>query len=276
MNFFSNIFRAVSNSYPALKLRDLLDLRPSPFHPCMSESVSDLFLWRVDDVWETYFDLFHIAGVINPNFNDQYDVLIYIYDRNGALINTEIFSIQFGEVQLLKLKDFLCGHIGYGTFAIFHMVDNDCLLDGLSCISERGYTSFRRSDDRSLLRSYAHGNLPVIGMNQHTRQVRVLGLRSVSRKFFYKPQVTFHDCSKFEICVVNPVSQAIFFLLELLDVHGKPIEVIENSLLEKGSFCFSSGDSHKSVHSINITSQVRILRPLIFKYYQSHFDVFHA
>ena len=81
---------------------------------------------------------------------------------------------------------------------------------------------------------------------------------------------------KFEICIVNPVSQAIFFVLEFLDVHGKPIEQIENSLLEKDSFCFFSVDSHKSVHSINITSQVTILRPLIFKYYQSHFDISHA
>ncbi len=276
MNLVKKITRAATTSYPGLMLRDLLGVRPTPFYPRMSESVSDLFLWRNDDVWETYFDLFHIAGVINPDFTDEYDVLICLYDPIGVLINTETVKVAFGEIKQLKLQGLLRGRQGFGTFAIFHMVDNDRLFGGLSCIAERGYTSFRRKTDQSRLRSYVHGNLPVIGMDQHTRRIRTLGLRSIFRQYFYRPQVTFDDCRVFEICLANPVAKPISFTLELLDVRGEVIERIQHVLLESGSFCFSSLGLNKPVQWVNLTSKVRILRPIIFKYYESHFDVLHG
>jgi len=276
MKFFRKIIRTTFTSYFGLILRDLLGVRPSYFYPRLSESVSDLFLWRNDDVWETYFDLFHIAGVISPDFTDDYDVLIMLYDSVGLLINTETVRVRFGDIKLISLHCLLCGHKGFGTFAVFHMVDNDRLFGGLSCIAERGYTSFRRKADHSVLRSYVHGNLPVIGMDQHNHRTRILGLSSIYRKYFYMPQVTFDDCIVFEICLVNPVAKQISLSLELLNVHGEVIERIQHVMMERGSFYFSSIGLNKSVQWVNLFSKVRILRPIIFKHYKSHFDVFHA
>jgi hypothetical protein len=118
--------------------------------------------------------------------------------------------------------------------------------------------------------------LPVIGMDQHNRRSRTLGLCSIYRQYFYRPQVTFDDCIVFEICLANPVAKQISLTLELLDVNGAVIERIQHVLQESGSFCFSSLGLNKTVQWVNLISKVRILRPIIFKHYKSHFDVLHA
>lgn len=276
MKLIRKFIRTAITSYPGLILRDLLGVRPSPFYPQLSESVSDLFIWRNDEDWETFFDLFHIAGIICPDFTEEYDVLIVLYDPVGLMLNTETIRVRFGEINLIKLQSLLHGCQGFGTFAVFHMVDNTRLFAGLSCISERGYTSFRRKVDQSRLRSYVHGNLPVIGIDQHTRKIRTLGLSSIYRQYFYRPQVTFDNCKVFEIYLANPVAKQISFTLELIDVHGEVIRRIQHVLLERGSFCFSSLGLNKTVRWVNLISRVRILRPIIFIHYNSHFDVLHA
>jgi hypothetical protein len=265
------------NSFFGLRLRSIVGLHAPAFYPDLSEVVSDLFVWRNDKTWDTRFDLFHIASLINPDFTKSYDVLVHLYDSAGQLIAAKTIEIEPGALKILKLEELLNGEQGVGTFAVFHIVRNaDLFKAGGTCLAERGYTSFNRKSDPPLFRSYVHGNSYVLGYEPVGGRVRSIGAPPALRSYFYRPQVSFEDCNCFELLLVNPASRPIKLNLMLYDEDGNDVDIIEYHLPINGSMRFCSSSYSKKIHTVNLVSKVIFLRPMIFTYYQSHFDVFHA
>ena len=268
--------RSIARSPVGLTLKSLLGMPLPEYIPRLDECVSDLFIWRSDDVWETRFDLFHIAGIVNPRFTQPYPVLIHVYDKEGSLLYEQSREVQYGEVQKLRLEELLGRQSGFGSFALFHLVDNAALFGkDNTCLVERGYTSFRRKTDGSLLCSYVHGNGFILGCDQKRLKVRNVG-RPISRACFYRPQVLFGDCDFFELFLVNPTSRPIQISLELFDSGTGAVSRLPTTLPVRGAFFFSSQNGPKGIETIKIHSEFPMLRPLIFKFYATHFDVLHG
>lgn len=269
------VLKGVANSAVGLKLRHVLGMPVPEYLPRLHESVSDLFLWRSDKVWETRFDLLHMAGMINPAFTRPYPVLIHLYDQEGVLLDQQQREVSSGEVQRLNLEEMLGPRKGFGSFALFHLVDpTDLFGENKTCLAERGYTSFRRKTDPSPLWSYVHGNLFVLGCDKKSLKVRNLG-RLISEPYFYRPQLSFEECSYFELFITNPTSQPLEMTLEWMDSQ-KVVSRVAHSLPVKGTSFFSSPKGPQKIHAVHITSRFPMLRPLIFKFYATHFDVLHG
>src|SRR5437868_4032784 len=100
----SRLLRALANTRAGLRARHFTGIFPPayPFVPDLGEVVSDLFLWRKDAQWETRFDLCHIAGLVNPRFDQPYEVLIRLHDAGGDVIATHVSEVRYGAVQLLQ------------------------------------------------------------------------------------------------------------------------------------------------------------------------------
>lgn len=265
--------RRLANTPSALRLRHALGIRVPDYVPDLREAVSDCFVWRRDEVWETFFDVTHIAGILNPAVRSDYLVLVVGYGADGSEIGRREFDVRCDRVRLMSIADVIGSHRGYGTFAVFHLAPLEAVFGGdATCLAERGYVSYRRKTDDSPLRSYVHGNLYGMGARPDTAKWRsiVLPLR---RARTYQPQVRLDDCVLSELALANyhPSGVDVEILPWRQGAWGAPLR---RSIPRNGSIVVASTDLQ--AERVAIRAAMPMPRPLLFKHYASHFDVFHG
>ena len=136
-------------------------------------------------------------------------------------------------------------------------------------VAERGYTGYRVGDG---VWNFVHGNHYSASLTSNN-EIESL----VSRSFFktsYKMQVSFNDSNKQELVVNNPDKKEakldfLYFDSEM-NYLGKE-SIILNSL----STIIYNLAKYKFKY-IEIKSNIIFCRPLVIKYYDTYFDVFHA
>ena len=268
-----NLLRRLANTRAGLYFRHAFGVRAPEYIPNFTEVVSDLFVWRCDDIWETYFDLTHIAGILNPEMRLNYSVSLVIFSSDGIEIGRHTQTVMFAESYLVRINDLPGAANGHGTFAVLHMAPLSAVFGPeRTCLTERGYVSYRRKLDSSPLRSYVHGNLYGIGGNPTTRQFRTLTL-SIRQTHEYQPQVRLDDCERCEIALVNYSPRRLN--VEALALRGgKSEQRLNISLNPRGSVVIDS--STLPLERIALRAKLPLPRPLLFKHYASHFDVFHG
>jgi len=269
----SRLLRALANSRIGLRARHFTGMFPPayPFLPDLDEVVSDLFLWRSDARWETHFDLCHLAGLVNPRMHRPYEVLIRLHDAGGGVIDTHIREVHYGTVQTLGLEELVGPRQGHGTFSVFHLV-NAAEVFGTerTCLTERGYVSYRRRGDP--LRSYVHGNLYGAGCHPVTRRIRNLGAKS-RRDQAYRPQVRLDDCEYAELALCNFSDESIEVAVDAMNGGSKGGQYL---LAPSASLLLDTRSALAGCALASLRSKVAFLRPLIFKHYETHFDVLHG
>ena len=275
---FFGLVRVVAKMPTVLFFRELLNFYPPSINLKYSEVASDLFIWRDVSNWDTYFNIAHLGPILNPYYKEEYSAIIELYDSQGSTIETKKISLVFGDSYLLSINDLLvtCKEkYTSGTFAVFHLANLTALFGNKRvCLAERGFVSYKRKSDVSVLRAYAHGNMIATGFCLIKNISRRLGVYQKAKKY-YRQQLTLEDSLYSEIALVNFLSSDILVGLYQYKEHLK-INLMEISI-PPGGLTFLRSTSDFDLHfPIEIESNVEFLRPVVFKYYENHFDILHG
>lgn len=219
-------------------------------------SVSDSFLWRTDYGFVTKFKFLDILDMFYDAKHTF--VEIFIYTKNGDLIKSLIVENLKKTNELTIDKNFLGGLEDYGYFNIFH---HDLTQNSEFIISNRCYLGF--SKDNNFF-SYVHGNLlSKFKDNLHSELKSDIIQNSLSTNQEYSIQNNFKEFPQTEFYFANPTSDLIKF-----EILG------EKYLLKKNNCKIIKFD--KIEKKVIIKSNCMFLRPIIFNYKQSFFDVYHG
>jgi hypothetical protein len=270
------LLKACFNNAVGDKIRTTLGIQP-PFvnRPISSKAaISDIFPWRVDDLWETQFDILNIPALLEADRQADQQIQLVIFNQSGDEIERTAIEAPATKAHKINLRDYLKGATGSGTFSCFHTAQTNGLTQKYrSYIAERGYLSFRRKQDQ--LWSYVHGNQQAIAMNMKNNRLSFVGGSSKDEDI-YRPQLTFEDCEKFEIVYANPTGKAQTISLRLFDRQGKTRAGGDTLIPPRGIHVFSINNHDADIISVQNSSRVKMWRPVIFKFYESHFNVLHA
>ena len=80
------LIKKFSNLPLSISLRNAIGIRPKYYiEPPLNNSVSDLFLWRSDDVWRTRLDLLNLPSVLYPDQNITDKITLIFFDPQGKI-----------------------------------------------------------------------------------------------------------------------------------------------------------------------------------------------
>jgi hypothetical protein len=244
-----------------------LTLRPSDTEAV----ISDLFLWRQDDGWKTFFELLDIFTLVEPaNVPGKRAVTLMIFDRFGQTVSEQKLSVNPGGRQTESISDLLPRTIGeYGTFACFHVGHKPSTVSKQIFIAERGYCGYARSKDGP--RSYVHGNLDAVALGSlGIEQVGAPGLLAST----YRLQVLIEPEATYELAFVNPSKKVRRF--EITQEGSNFREMRRVRLLPRQSANVNLGKWRPGHTLVSIRSRLPMARPLVFFRQGDAFDVFHG
>jgi hypothetical protein len=234
-------------------------------------TISDLFLWRKDPNWSSFFELLDIKYLINPND-----------DINRESISKFIFFNSFGEKILEKdisysnegrntinISSILPDSInGYGTFSCFHIISKSYLSKTNSFFAERGYCGYSRNDNQC--KSYVHGNLDAVAYNNS--KIEMLGNYN-KRTYFYNLQYEFSAGINYEIIITNPTRSKQTITLNFTNLKESD-EIF--TLNPRGSIVKKIFLKGNIKVRLIVKSNIYMARPIIFRYHDNSLDVFHG
>jgi hypothetical protein len=201
--------RSLSDSALGDRLKTALRFRaPKLIRPfSKNATVSDLFPWRVDETWDTRFDVMNIPSIIFPEQAVEDIASIHIFDHDGNRLSTHQIKVPpFSSVPVM-IRSLLKNSSGTGTFACFHAaIGQHELTEAGSIIAERNYVSFRQQEDT--LWSYVHGNANALVKPNDNDSLKTLAGKP-ENSYSYRPQVRFDDCLRFELIYINPLGSGL-------------------------------------------------------------------
>ena len=254
-----SLFKKLAQSRTAISVRNILNLRPIYINfnnHITSLSVSDAFPWRTDINFET---LFKFTDILSFFFDIKgTNAQIVFYDNQGVLLKSIKLKDLKVSNELVINKTLLDGIEGYGTFYIFHEMEQNTIQ--IESISNKCYTGFSYKGN---LHSFVHGNTIVKGKNFfNSNQSSDFILTSFLRNNIYKIQSSFDNVDKSELFFSNPTSKTIYFSID------------KKRYSMKKSQCKIVEITNKK--DVTIKSNCYFLRPIIFKYKNDFIDVYHG
>ena len=242
--------------------------------PSVQESsISDLFIWRKTNEWKTYFELLDINTLINAeNQNSGNNSATFVFfDSFGSEISREKVVVNPGR-QTIDINSLIPdGFEGSGTYACFHDIIPEAILDSGSFIAERGYSGYQWKDLGA--RAYVHGNLDAIAKSD--QGIELLGT-SWKNQLSYNLQHELTGPAIYELALVNPtrINQKVEFIIknpskgtemkELAQI-GSRASVIKQVPVEDGEKL-----------QLAIRSKLYMARPVVFRLQGHSMDVFHG
>jgi hypothetical protein len=240
----------------------------------MLESISDLFVWRVDDTWETQYELMNLPSLLIPGKTVVDSVTMIIYDARGIEMSRNIIKLNPFENKKILIRSLLKGVTGQGTFGCFHSADSmDEILKAGCYLVDRQYVSYSWKDD--IFFNYAHGN--IYGLSKLGTENKVRSLVPTQRKTqIYRPQLRFDDCNNFELIYSNPAEEPMELLVRLFDDNWKELQRRESLIPARGLEVLEFENHSRELVLVENQSRIGLCRPIIFKHYESFFDVLHG
>jgi hypothetical protein len=238
-------------------------------------TISDLFPWRVDATWQTCFELLNLPSLLYPDARPTDRATLVLFGADGGTLSTHHFELAPFEARRIEIEPLLDGVAGAGAFACFHAAPClRALAQNGSHLSERGYVGFRRRGDR--LWSYVHGNQHVLARAPGRSAITPVGPAS-RRDWVYRPQLRFDDAAAFDLVYANPVDRPLTLSLRLFGPTGSTVGEREIALPVRGSAVISHSNAESGI-IVRVESRAwcSFWRPVVFKHYESHFDVFHG
>ncbi len=241
-----------------------------------SGPLSDLFFWRVDEEWQTYFELIDMVGMFGEDDISQGDISVELvfFDHLGYKIGNTIVSVPLHKRKVLSISELLGErYSGVGTFCVLHKKTPESIKALGSSLAERGYISFRYR--RAPLRSYVHGNLDAVAKGPQGEVERLGGVSLLMRE--YRLQYELRRGRRYEIALVNASPKGQKVICELLDNQSNDLtgERFEANLPAGGCHIFNIDPKFKSARIV-IKSHLVMARPLVFCYDADRLDVLHG
>jgi hypothetical protein len=232
--------------------------------------ISDLFPLRIEDNWNSHFELLNLPRLINPIGDLVYfnEIEIYFFNKKGDFLNSYNISMHDELKTTIDLKK-IANSIGIfhdGTFAVFHKNKFDNLSYSKSFITDRGYVGYENSKF-GRVKGYVHGNFDAISKGKN---LKLLGITSFYKKN-YNIQYEFNPNNTYELFWVNTSNRRIKIKINRSTMSNENDYI---SIKPGGikSYLLKNSTSSKLI----ITSTLNMARPVIFKYMQNSFDVFHG
>jgi hypothetical protein len=235
--------------------------------------ISDLFVWRSSDEWQTYFELIDISSLFEDGHACQHVTLIF-FDGSGHQISKTRVGLQANCRQTLDISSMVGqAHGAVGTFAIFHPTTPSDITKLGSFLAERGYVSYRYRD--APLKAYVHGNLDAIAQGPDD-ELKLLGGRSFLNRE-YRLQHELQQGVNYELGMVNPTPTSQRCFCKLFSINRDKIMSVEMVDLAPGGVQLVSIQANKS-ESVRLVIQSHLImaRPLVFRIQNLRLDVFHG
>ena len=231
--------------------------------------ISDLFVWRYNQDWNTYFELMDVAALFGDERQHYIDIVFF--DEVGDEFYRQLIKLNGLCRQMLNISDLLSTFnklpSDYGTFCVFHQKIPSGVSKIGSFLVERGYVSYQYKD--ASLRSYVHGNLDAID----DTLMPLGGSSFLNRR--YNLQYLIEPNKDYDIALVNASSsnKRVKFKIESFD--GKA-QIRKNVILKsKQAFVFSIKNL-PSYGRLIIKSKMIMARPIVFCFDNDKIDVFHG
>lgn len=266
-----NFFNYLKSNNLSYIIRNNLLIKPSIYLKPKKKNltVSDFFFWRCNEDFETKFFITNLASQILPDIKQVDKIKILVFENNGGLLETKDFILQPFETIEFVFNDSKFRE-KYGSFFVFHQFDKlDDLIKNGCHIAERGYTGYKRKNG---VWNFVHGNHYSASLLSNGD---IQSLISTSLfKSSYKMQLSFKDCNKSQLIINNPDTKKLKYEFIYYDEH--------NNYLKRDRVVLNSRETklydlyHINLKFIEIKSNFIFCRPLVLKYYDSYFDIFHA
>lgn len=237
--------------------------------------VSDLFVWRNSEVWETYFELMDVPGLFaDCESTPEHHITLFFFDSNGARFLEKRLDVVPNQRRTLSLSMFIPNAAGpFGTFCVFHSHTPQVVTELGSYIAERGYVSYRYK--AAPLRAYVHGNLDAVALLPNKRLQLLGGSSFRSRE--YRLQHMLQGPAQYEVGLVNPSDRLQRLFCRVLSADGEEMTATRDVVLNpQGCHFFLSSMESSQQGRIIISSHMVMARPLIFRIQDKRMDVFHG
>ena len=238
--------------------------------------ISDLFILRMEDKWETHFELLQLDSLFNPgNEVVQNEVIFSFYSKEGEFLGEKKVVIP------AKIKNtIIVNHVARDIdvsedclFAIFHSQKKQWINKFDSFIAERGYIGYENVN-KGCIKGFVHGNLDAIARKTKKKKDQLLGNYSFFKKKYHL-QHSLNGEYIYELYLVNPSSsKQTFIVTEIKDRIEKKTKI---DIPSNGMYKYFKGvDKKNSRTNIIIETKLYLARPVVFKIMPSSFDVFHG
>ena len=242
-------------------------LSRKPLYP--KSVVSDLFTWRCDTNWNTYFELLDIAKVFGDNGQHQVDIIFF--DDQGEEFHHQVIELRGLSRQLLNISKMLSAIDNvpgyYGTFCVFHKQIPEIVTELQSFVADRGYVSYQYKNGP--LRSYIHGNLDAIDNTMTSLGGNSFFNRRYNLQYLMEPK------KNYEIALVNSTSSNKKVKLKVLSFDGK-VQLQEKTVLNPKQVFLMPVKNLPFHGRLIIASRIIMARPVIFSINNDKIDVFHG
>ncbi len=238
-------------------------------------NISDLFPYKIENNWNTYFELLNVPHMLSPEAKSEtpYTIELKFYDINGKFLsNHQVLSsnnlretLDIGKItkQLNIITD--------GIFAVFHQKHTTWLTEQNSFMAERGYIGFENKNIGPI-KSYIHGNLDAIA--QYEDKEYLLANWSWKTKEYHLQHDLLADYS-YELFLVNASTQT-----QLIEIIEETREGRKSTILkipQRGIKNYLRASNKEGLNAkIIVKSKLYLARPIVFKYMDTSFDVFHG
>ena len=238
--------------------------------------VSDLFVWRNDQKWKTYFELLDVYGLVISDLDSSPDrfVVAAFFDKNGKFLIEKRIELNNFARNTISISDIFSKEENrynlqqeFGTFAIFHSVDKE--IENGAVLTDRGYCGYEFQD--SHFRGYVHGNFDAIEITP-TGMKLLMGFNKISR--FYNLQHILTGPSSYEIALINPTekSQSV----KIFKKGNLSNKTLHKEIKPKGVEIFKLDLAESEVIRLRIKSKMFMARPTVFRTNGASMDVFHG
>lgn len=268
--------RILQNKDVARIVASITGLPPTEFRPrSPADSLSDLFVWRNGEGWETEFVLFNQRTHMLPDREDIDQVEVILFSAAGRELSRHWFKLAAWERKELNIASLLPENSGaYGTLAIFHdSRDVPELFEARTHFTERGYIAYRRVGER--VWKFMHGNLQAVAKKVPGRRIDFVAGWG-GRPFAYRPQTLFDDCSRFELFYTNPSPREETVTVRLFDAGYGLVAEHHAAIAPAGCVVLGFDNSDGVINSIEGSGRLNMWRPAILKYSSRSYDIFHA
>lgn len=237
------------------KIRNFFNFKPTfdlVDYTSKNLTVSDAFFWRTDNGFKTTFKFTNLINFFYKN--NEKDLSVIFFDKDNKFIKEEKFNNNVGG-QFLIDSELLNNIQSYGVFYVFH--NSNDYLNGI--IRNSCYTGFSINNS---LPSYIHGN--TVSAEKKIDSLKInygIGGYSNIKKKIYIVQ-NYYKNEKTEIMINNPTKKNL-----LISVNELKFKI------RRGCTKILNIEKDKL---IKIKSNCNLLRPIVFTYDKSFFDVHHG
>jgi hypothetical protein len=234
--------------------------------------LSDLFIWRENDVWHTHFELFDLLSLFEDRaLTESVIVEIVLFSSNGIELRRKQLNVSPRKRYQIKIKDIVTSTDGpFGTFCVLHSETPGLVRQSHAYLAERGYVGYQKHNTSFI--SYVHGNYDAIA-GVISGSLKKLGSRTLSSNS-YHPQYIFEKGESYELFLVNTSRYELVYYAELQSVESRRNETKTIRLKSGGIGVFELSPKEDTVAAIK--SKQALARPIIFKHQGESFSVFHG